>query len=427
MKKSLFEIKETSESDDFRTITSEWNKISGVKKVIFSKKNTKLNIIKQKIQRIKKQITSEDILKSLQVFNEIQTSGNSKLFDLEKKFLTLDNFLFINYDEFNEINYNNRYKYINLNSESLCLDCLSKDILKYNRSNKTKKSKFNKPKLNSKIPDNNNFNDKYFQLVSEQVGDYNWKLQRTTELLSQVYLEYLQNKDEFSFENLDEFYLDNVFQSAKLFLKFIEYKDSKIHISKIKPYYFISERPFKLFPVLRKFLEETYPEGNFVLSWIKSGVFRKQFITFLKNNKYYGDLKDIRFSRKEYRKIAKKTNRLYFGNIINTSEFKEFVKQKDKPIEPKQNQDSEFNLEGFSTLEIKELLCQQQYDEMYGTTTAKSLYLKIKRSKNKRKIHNKIKNREKEIIRYNWNKIVKGGVDTKVFSPCHYSWEGKII
>ena len=428
----MLEMPETKE-EGFGQFISEWNKIPGIKKTINSKKNKKLNVIKRNILKLKKKITSKDILDSIKIFSEIQDAGNNKIFDLDIKFITLNNFLHVDYDEFEEMNYNNRLDYIGLNSESLCLDCLSGDINKYKKG---KKSKFKKVQGSSStsVVANENFNDKYFQLISKEVGDYNWKLQRTSELLSQVYLEYLQNKDVFSFNNSDEYYLDNLLQTSKLFLKFIEYKDSKIHISKLKPYYYISERPFKLFPVLRRFLEETYPDGNFVLPWMKSAVFRKQLIKFLKDNNYYGELGNVRFSRKEYRKIAKKTNRLYFGNIVDTNEFKKFVKKQDRSDSSEDNEinednetESQFNFKGFSRSEIKEVLSRQQYDELYGSSTATELYSRIKKSKNRSSSFSAAKERERAIIRYNWEKIVKNGVDTRVFAPCHYTWQGKII
>jgi len=361
----MLEMPETKE-EGFGQFISEWNKIPGIKKTINSKKNKKLNVIKRNILKLKKKITSKDILDSIKIFSEIQDAGNNKIFDLDIKFITLNNFLHVDYDEFEEMNYNNRLDYIGLNSESLCLDCLSGDINKYKKG---KKSKFKKVQGSSStsVVANENFND-------------------------------------------------------------------KIHISKLKPYYYISERPFKLFPVLRRFLEETYPDGNFVLPWMKSAVFRKQLIKFLKDNNYYGELGNVRFSRKEYRKIAKKTNRLYFGNIVDTNEFKKFVKKQDRSDSSEDNEinednetESQFNFKGFSRSEIKEVLSRQQYDELYGSSTATELYSRIKKSKNRSSSFSAAKERERAIIRYNWEKIVKNGVDTRVFAPCHYTWQGKII
>lgn len=400
---------ETRKKTNYQKIYDAWNEISGIRKV----QKNKISLIKKNILHLKKKISIEDIIKSFEVFSE----SNVSIFNIDKNFLTLNNFLKVNYDDFQEINFNNRYEYIGLNSESLCLDCLSGEINKYKKAKKRIKPK------NQQIVPSINSGEKYFLLTSGKVGDHNWKLQRFSELLSQVYLEYLQNKDNFSFENPEDNYLDNVLKTAQSFLKFIEYNDTKINLSKIKSYYYISERPFRLFPILRRFLRETY-EDNFVLSWVKSMVFRKQFKKFLIDNNYFGELKDNRFPRNEYRKIAKDTNRLFFGNILDTPEFKAFIKRKDK-VEVKKVQGFDFS--DFTQDEIEHILAQQTYDETYKTSKCQKMYSDMKASKSRIKAKSNMEDRERKIIRHNWEEIIKNGVFTNVFPPCHYVWKNKVL
>ena len=422
----------TSDNKDleFNTIVKEWNQISGIKKFNKSKRNKDFNKTKKNILKIKKNISYKNILESIEIFKGL--SGNSKLFNLDRKFLTLKNFLYIDYNEFDEINHNNRFDYLRLTSESFCMDCLSSEILKYNiKSNiKSKQPSVNKSKFSPPTNKFIDYSNDYLRLSPNSVGDKYWKTQRACELLSQVYLEYLEKHDNFSFNNLEENYINNLLSLSKNFLKFIEYNDDKIFIIKSnkKPYYFLSERIFKLFPVLRKFLEEVYPKGNFVLAWIKSSFFRKQLKQYLEENGFYNKkIEDSRFSRKDYRDIAKKANRLYFGNIINTPEFKDFLQEKDKVVEENSEQTDEFDFSGFSREEIKNILAEKLYDDLYNTNKAEEIYLNSKKMKSIKKSKTNLKERERCIIRFNWKKIIEGGIDTRVFPPCHIVWNSKEI
>ena len=137
MKKSILGKPQTKK--DSSEIINEWNKINNVCK-IHRKYNTKkekicIDLISKYVLKLNQYITSKSILDSIKIFGRIQEAGGNKIFDIDKRFLTLINFLYIDYNEFDEINFNNRYGYIELDSESFCLDCLSGNINKYKKEN----------------------------------------------------------------------------------------------------------------------------------------------------------------------------------------------------------------------------------------------------------------------------------------------------
>jgi len=355
-----------------------WN--TCIKDTDFKRCSIKDNGVKSKIRKILLTGISQKVLGNCIVeFIAKLKSNQYILSDLPTDFLTFENFLFVSTDEFDSFNFNNRYSHIELTSESFCYDILNKDFEKYRKS-------FSKDRSISSSVSNI-----YDDILFKKVGDDNWKIQRIMELLSQINMEYLETHN--LFFNNDEItkYFENLRVVSNDFFKFLNHYDTQIGIG----YYFITERPFKLFQLLRDFLKENYSKGNFTILFIKSDYFKNQFKDFLLKNNFMDVPFNKRFSKLEYRRIAKEANRLYFGDVVGTIPFDIFLSSFDKKAK-----------------EIKSTENVVEENAPIGAFVGR-----------KKQLTSKYSEKDKVIFRYNRMILMRDGMNTFIHGSSSSFWD----
>ena len=180
--------------------------------------------------------------------------------------------------------------------------------------------------------------------VNTIVGNPIWEIQRVAEIIGFSYSLYCEKYDQFSYNNFlgtEEYIktLDTVSVKLWKFLTRIN-KDIKIYPKIEIQYFYLLERPYSFLHIFIKFIEDEYGQDSnrsLELNWIGSNVFNKILNNYLENNGYFkreesnfgkfssGKYGKAKLSRREYRKIAKKTKTIYSGDVKNTSEFKKMV------------------------------------------------------------------------------------------------------
>lgn len=180
------------------------------------------------------------------------------------------------------------------------------------------------------------------------IGSPEWEIQRVAEMVGFSYSLYCESYDRYSYNFFlgTENYIKTLNTVSKKVWKFLKNfnKDIKIYPNLPLQYFYILERPYTFTKIFIKFLEQQYTKNNLELAWIGGDVFNKLLYLFLEREGYLNFEEDdsnfnegrygkVKTSRREYRKIAKKTKTIFSGDVRETQRFKNFIQPNTKTCE----------------------------------------------------------------------------------------------